>query len=265
MVIQTFKRHEKKYLITQAQYYALCEKIKPYMDDDPFCKENGSYTIYNIYYDTPNHDVIRHSVSKPHYKEKLRLRSYKVPNSLDELVFLELKKKIDGVVSKRRVTLTLQEAYDFVDKGIKPVGKNELNRQVIEEISYFLKINPVSPNVFIRYERNAYFSKEDSQFRLTFDRNMRSRRENVGIENGDYGNLLQRPDLLLMEVKILGSIPIWFTSIMSELNIYPSRFSKYGTEYEQFCKNNQERIIDYSYLKGKCEAKPLKPLMNINY
>ena len=64
------------------------------MDPDEHCKSGKNYNIYNIYYDTDNSDVIRHSISKPYYKEKLRLRSYYIPNNSNDKVFLELKRKL---------------------------------------------------------------------------------------------------------------------------------------------------------------------------
>ncbi len=115
MAIKSFKRYEKKYLLNQTQYDELIKRLSEYMNTDEYCKDGKNYSIYNIYYDTDDNQVIRHSISKPYYKEKLRLRSYKVPKSLDDKVFIELKKKINGVVNKRRVVLTLGEAYKFLD------------------------------------------------------------------------------------------------------------------------------------------------------
>jgi VTC domain. len=93
MAIKSFKRYEKKFLISEDKYNELVARLLEYMDYDKYCQRGNTYSIYNIYYDTQNSDVIRHSISSPYYKEKLRLRSYKVPTSKDDKVFLELKKK----------------------------------------------------------------------------------------------------------------------------------------------------------------------------
>ena len=138
MAIKSFKRFEKKFIITKEQYDKLTQILSNYMNLDKYCKEGKNYNIYNIYYDTLNNDVIRHSISKPYYKEKLRLRSYKIPNSLEDKVFLELKKKINGIVNKRRVVMTLGEVYDFLESGKKPMFDNYENKQVIKEIEYYL-------------------------------------------------------------------------------------------------------------------------------
>ena len=120
MAITSFKRYEKKYLLTDEQFNALIPKLLEYMNPDEHCKEGNENTIYNIYYDTDDNSIIKHSLSKPYYKEKLRLRSYSIPKSLDETVFLELKKKIGGIVNKRRIVITLKQAYDLLNKGIRP-------------------------------------------------------------------------------------------------------------------------------------------------
>ena len=113
------------------------------MNLDKYCKLGENYNIYNIYYDTLNNDVIRHSISKPYYKEKLRLRSYNIPTSLNDKVFLELKKKINGIVNKRRVVMTLGDVYEFLENGKKPLFDDYENKQVIKEIEYYLNESPL--------------------------------------------------------------------------------------------------------------------------
>ncbi|RDY28487.1 VTC domain-containing protein [Romboutsia weinsteinii] len=244
MAIKSFKRFEKKFILSQQQYNELVPRLLEYMNPDTHCKNDKNYTIYNIYYDTKNNDVIRHSISKPYYKEKLRLRSYTVPTSLDDKVFLELKKKINGIVSKRRVVMTLGEAYEFLYYGKKPIQDDYINKQVLEEIEYYLSKNKVYPAVYIGYTRNAYFGKDDTDFRLTFDSKIIARRYDLSLEDGCFGNDILGEERYLMEVKFLGAIPIWFTQILSELKIYNTNFSKYGNEYMSYCfenKNNSSK------------------------
>lgn len=240
MAIKSFKRYEKKFILTKEQYDKLIPKLLNYMDYDEHCKNNETYSIYNIYYDTDNNDVIRHSISKPFYKEKLRLRSYKTPKSLDDKVFLELKKKINGIVSKRRAVITLGEAYNFLESRERPKTKDYINNQVLDEIDYYLSKNNVHPNVYISYSRNAFFAKDDRDFRLTFDTDILSRRNFLTLQDGSFGNPILDPDKYLMEVKILGAMPIWFTQILSELCIYNTHYSKYGNEFTTFFKNKQK-------------------------
>ncbi|MGN1223590.1 MAG: VTC domain-containing protein, partial [Ruminococcus sp.] len=130
MAIEIFQREEIKFLLTDEQYRKLLPELEQYMNPDPFCIGGKDYGIYNIYYDTPDDHLIRASLSKPYYKEKIRLRSYMSPAKEDDLVFLEIKKKIGGIVNKRRITLTLEEAEAYMQKGTHPSDNGKYIRRV---------------------------------------------------------------------------------------------------------------------------------------
>ncbi len=241
MAIEVFSRYEKKYLIDNETYQFIVSRIEQYMEADKHSRDGGFYNIANIYYDTPDDALIRASIEKPVYKEKLRLRSYGVPG-LEDKVFLEIKKKYKGLVNKRRTKLRLSEAYDLTLNGIHPKDSEYINKQVLSEIEYFLKFYDLEPKVYLTYDRRAYFAKGDSDFRVTFDTNIRSRRTDVGLEKGNHGELLIGNDVWLMEVKSFMAVPLWFTQILSEAGVKPTSFSKYGTEYKKYViqKNNLE-------------------------
>lgn len=193
MAIKSFKRYEKKYLLTGEQYEKLIPRLLEYMKMDDHCV-NNSYSIYNIYYDTDDNSVIRHSISKPYYKEKLRLRSYKIPQSPSDKVFLELKKKINKIVNKRRAIITLEEAYNFLEFGERPKCTDFITEQVINEIEYYLSHTKVNPTVYIGYNRIAFFCKEDKDFRLTIDSKIITRREDLFLESGCHGTNILKPN-----------------------------------------------------------------------
>lgn len=237
MALKTFQRKEIKYKITKSQYDKLLPKLLKKMDYDKYCVNGATYKVCNIYYDTEGNDVIRFSISKPFFKEKLRLRSYGIPESKDSKVYLELKKKIDGIVNKRRASMTLKEAYDFVEKGIKPFSNDYYNKQVVKEISYYLSQHDVKPSLVLTYDRLALFGKENPNFRLTLDNNIQTRRTDILLENGAYGEQLLEPDVYIMEVKVVGGMPLWLSKAFSELGIARTSFSKYGTEYKKLTYN----------------------------
>lgn len=238
MSLQTFKRCEDKFLIDQSRYDELTRRLVEYMEFDEYCK-NGTYKICNIYFDTPENDVIRLSTEKPYYKEKLRLRSYGTPKSPDAQVFLELKKKVGGVVNKRRAVMTYAEAQRFLSDGTRP-QLDYLGTQVLGEIRWFLRNNPVRPAAYISYDRVAMFSKTDRNFRLTFDFNIETRRNRLALSEGSFGKQLLPPGKFLMEIKISGAIPLEIAKILSELGIYSSSFSKFGTEFKQYLLGGYE-------------------------
>lgn len=241
MAIEVFNRYEKKFLMNNDTYEKLQNALSEYMEIDEHNKINNSYyTISNIYFDTADNQIIRNSISKPKYKEKLRLRAYGVP-SLEHKVYLEIKKKVNGLVNKRRTKLILEEAYDFVSTGIKPEYKSYMNKQVLNEIEYFLKAYDLEPKLYLAYDRKAYFGINNKDLRITFDTNIRTRRTDLRLELGDHGDRLLDNSIWLMEVKAERSIPIWLSRMLSEFGLFKTSFSKYGTEYKtMIMKNNME-------------------------
>lgn len=230
MAKEVFNRYEHKYILDAKTYAAATEFMKRHMLPDSYNADNKPYAIANIYYDTADDYLIRHSLSKPAYKEKLRLRAYGVPNE-ESNVYLEIKKKVNGIVNKRRTTLKLNEAYAFAQTGIAPQKKEYMNAQVIDEIEYFLKMYSVLPKVYLAYDRVAYFEKDNSDLRISFDMNIRSRRYDLKLEQGDYGEALFEENLFLMEIKTSLAKPLWLANMLSELGIRRQSFSKYGTEF----------------------------------
>lgn len=231
MAVEVFKRKENKYLISRDAFSVLEEKLAERMEPDEYNKSGGNYTICNIYYDTKDHHMIRNSLSKPKYKEKLRLRSYGVPQK-DGKVFLEIKKKVCGVVNKRRTQINLDEAYEFVSTGLKPEYKACMNKQVLCEIEYLLKSYHLEPKLYLAYDRKAFFSRENPSLRITFDTNIRTRREVLRLEEGDHGELLLEGGLGILEIKTEGNIPLWLSTILAQHRLYSTSFSKYGKEYQ---------------------------------
>lgn len=243
MAINTFARKEIKFLLSMEQYHGLMEAVSEYMNPDKYCVGGKEYGIYNIYYDTPDDFLIRESLAKPYYKEKIRLRSYYSPASPDDLVFLEIKKKIGGIVTKRRVSMTLAESDAYFRDRTKPVSNKYITEQVFRELDVFLDHYPVAPKQYISYQREAFFGKEDSDFRLTFDRKITERRHDLGLNHESYGNFIIGADQRLMEVKVSNAIPDWLVAKLSELKIYKTSFSKYGRAYQNFVREQVEKKI----------------------
>lgn len=225
MAQTVFKRYETKYFLTKEQEAQFLRRIEGKMAMDKY----GEHNICNIYFDTPDFDLARRSIAKPVYKEKLRLRSYGVPEGPRSKVFVEIKKKFEGVVYKRREEMSLAEAEQYLYEGIHP----EKDTQILREIDWFLKTNPVLPQVYLAYDRRAFAGIENPDFRLTLDRNIRARRSKLHLAEGSVGEAILPENVTLMEVKIPGVMPLWMAEILSDLKIYPASFSKYGTYYSK--------------------------------
>lgn len=224
----SFERYEKKYMLTPAQYDALRLSFAPHLRAD----EYGRYSICSLYYDTPDYRLIRASLSKPVYKEKLRLRSYGVPGSADP-VFVELKKKFQGEVFKRRVVMDASSAARYLADGYRPVRKDAREEQICREIDWFRRSYNPAPAALIAYEREAYAGTENPALRVTFDQNIRWRASELDLRAGDQGEALLPGGHILMEVKIPGAAPLWLARALSENRVYPASFSKYGVCYSE--------------------------------
>ena len=233
-----FKRYELKYLLTQEQKARVLEAMEPYMALDKY----GRTTIRNLYYDTDNYRLVRHSIEKPAYKEKLRLRSYSraEPGSP---VFVELKKKYDSIVYKRRLALAETEAMEWVS-GEMPCRQED---QIVDEIDYFLKYyGSLHPVVFLSYEREAFYAKDGGDFRVTFDDHILCRQEALSLEADVWGTPLLPEGKVLMEIKCSGGLPLWMAHVLSQEHIYKTSFSKYGTAYETMIYPNTKGHVQYA-------------------
>ena len=231
-VQQVFKRYEKKYMLDREQENKLLEAMADRMLMDKY----GEHTICNIYFDDDSFNLIRRSLDKPMYKEKLRLRTYGVPENGDHQAFVEIKKKFDGVVYKRRIPLKLKTAEDYLYRGIHP----KKDSQIMREIDWFLKIHaPVKPKVVLTYKRRAFYEKDNPDFRLTIDRDITCRYNDLELEKGVGGDKLLDDSTSLLEIKIPGIMPLWMSRILSDLKIFPASFSKYGTYYKNTEALNQ--------------------------
>lgn len=228
--LNTFKRKEVKYVLTREQYLAVREALAPYMTEDKY----GRHTICNIYCDSDNDDLIRASLEKPVYKEKLRLRTYGTPKTGSK-AFLEVKKKFKGTVYKRRAELSYDEAWNYIAHGKMPGERS----QVLDEIDYMIKRLGLKPKIVICYDRRALYGNDDKEFRITFDSGIRSRTDKLDLRNGDYGERLESAPDYIMEIKVSGAMPMWITRILSELGIYQGSFSKYGSIYSKIITDNR--------------------------
>ena len=224
MAVQTvFRRYELKYLLTMAQKETVLKAMQPYMTLDKY----GRTTIRNLYYDTDSYLLIRRSIEKPAYKEKLRIRSYSQTDD-NSTVFVELKKKYKHVVYKRRISLPYTDATAWLSREKHPAK----HTQIANEIDYFLDYyGSLHPTVFLSYERKAYYCNDGSDFRVTFDDNILCRQEDLSLESEVYGTPILPEGKVLMEIKCSGGIPLWMTHVLSKEKIYQTSFSKYGTAY----------------------------------
>lgn len=244
-----FKRYEIKYLITERQKEEIVTVMEPYMRPDAY----GRTTIRNLYMDTDSFLLARRSIEKPCYKEKLRIRSYKKPENEDD-VYVEIKKKFDSVVYKRRIEMKKLQADRWLAEGSSILEQklscgedgherknwdiDAISTQICKEIDYFTgHYENLHPVVFLSYDREAYYAP-DGDFRVTFDENILARDDALRLDGEIGGVKLLDEGYFLMELKTGDAIPLWMTRLLTNEKIYPTSFSKYGTYYQKtMCKN----------------------------
>lgn len=237
----TFKRVEIKYILDGNQKAAVLEAMKDHMELDGY----GRTEIRNIYFDTPDFILARRSNDHPMYKEKLRVRSYG-PASENDRVFVELKKKYDGIVYKRRITLPKNKATGWLVNGIDPGTDSQIKREIDYMLSNYDNINPA---MFLSYEREAYYPVDGGDLRLTLDENIRASLENTDLGADSHGRLILPDGYALMELKIPTAIPLWMVKTMNDNGIRKASFSKYGNAYKQIVLGKPYRVTHLSMTK----------------
>ena len=188
----------------------------------------GLTSIASLYYDTPDYRLIRTSIDKPAFKEKIRLRSYGIASDSSP-VFLELKRKAYGIVYKRRVQSTLPLVKKFFDCEGDICAGGQINREITTFRDYYQTLVPAC---LIIYDRIAYF-EPGGDLRLTIDHNPRYRYDELNLKTSMEGNSLLEKGFTILEVKVQQAVPLWLSAILTEGHIYKNSFSKYGEAYRQ--------------------------------
>lgn len=231
MAKTVFERTEKKYRLSAEQYDKVLAGMLEHMQVDSY----GLTTICSVYYDDHCDRLIRTSIQKPVYKEKLRLRAYGIPD-MDTTVYVELKKKFKGVVYKRRAGMKLKDAESYLSGGEPPGG----NTQILSEITWVRDFYKPQPRAYIAYDRIALECPEDPRLRVTFDSNIRARSDDLSLAYGDRGEPLLNEGERIMEIKAPGAMPLWLCDLLSGCGVYPTSFSKYGTYYQRLISKKAE-------------------------
>lgn len=221
--VTVFKRYELKYMLTLEQKEKILEVISNRMELEKYVRSS----IRNVYFDTDNYRLIRRSIEKPAYKEKLRIRSYSQATE-DSTVFVDLKKKYEKVVYKRRLPLCERDAMAWLLREKSCPTDTQISREIDYFISFYRKLKPT---VFLSYDREAYYDKNGGDFRVTFDDNIICRQSDVSLCSSVYGMPILPEGRVLMELKCSGGIPLWMVEVLSHEGIYKTSFSKYGTAY----------------------------------
>ena len=242
-----FHRVEKKYILNCGQYDVITDELHKRMELDIYSQQGQAYGVQSLYYDTPGHALVSESLSNRQYKEKLRLRSYGQPQP-EDLVYIEIKKKINGVGCKRRCRVRLDQAYRFLDGGLFPDSPEEGSMQLLREIYAMLCRYgmELGPSVHISASRLAFAGRGDAGLRITFDSDVLGRTDDLLLESGKYGGMLLGPGQYVMEVKTFGSMPLWLTGLLASARAFPQSFSKHRAVYYNKLIQMKKAVTTYA-------------------
>ncbi|MBR2822843.1 MAG: polyphosphate polymerase domain-containing protein [Clostridia bacterium] len=235
MAEESFARVETKYMLTVAQERYIEEALQKqgfrWMDF-------GDPTVQSLYYDTSDYQLIRTSLDRPVYKEKLRLRAYGKPEKVT-MSFIEVKKKYKGVVYKRRVQQPLEAAFIGLNSGrVGPEGG-----QVGQEAEWMVRRYGLRPKAVITYDRDAWFSDRWPDIRITFDRNLSFRQSDYSLTSRDPNAALILPSQRIMEIKTDGTYPLWLSRLLQAADAERTHFSKYGLAYLKYIRPKSLEVL----------------------
>lgn len=263
MPIEIFSRREQKYLITRWQYQQLVERVRPYMRPDKYGVD-GKYSITSLYFDNDDQDIYFETKNKLKYRQKLRLRVYD-DTDRNGTAFFEVKQKHNKVVNKRRMVMPLSEAYRYLnnDGDKEDITSYETsNVQVLKEIDHFRKFYNLHPEMIVSYNRHAFHGVTDSELRITFDLDLKCRDEDLALEHGPYGENFIDENLVVLEVKVNHSVPLWLTRHLQDLNCEQRSASKFCTSTE-LLKGDilpQNEWMETTTIGGATDGKNKQPI-----
>ncbi|MBU9713515.1 polyphosphate polymerase domain-containing protein [Evansella tamaricis] len=241
MAGEIFSRYELKYLISFEVYQQLAQKLQERMTFDKYGSDDGKYNIISLYFDSPDKRIYYETRNKLRFRQKLRLRIYNSA-TLEDNAFFEVKKKYKKRVSKRRTSIVLGDAYKYISDQIEEGQKIRIsNPQIFNEIDSFRNLYNLKPENIVSYDRQAFVGVEDMDLRVTFDYNLKCRNNDLRIENGPDGYNFVDPNLVVLEVKVDHSVPLWLSRLLSEYRCPKKSVSKFCTSVDLLDEQREEK------------------------
>lgn len=226
---RNFNRFELKYLLPIEHAGEFKKAIKSFLHVDSFGEE-GQYALTSLYYDTPDHRFYWEKIDGIKVRRKLRIRHYETRDAItpETPVFVEIKKRIDRVIIKKRAKMPYKDAVNLCNEGIMPAKFDPKDKKTLEEVQSMFHTYPLRPTLITSYFRHALIGTHyDLGLRVTFDTNIRFRDHDLDLTSKNRGKFIIPPNIALMEIKANGAIPYWLTEMIGAHNIRLIRVSKY--------------------------------------
>ncbi len=239
-----FERYECKYIIPAALRQPIKDHIACYTRPDRYTERNpdGGYLITSLYLDTPYLSFHLAKSRKDLNRFKLRIRIY--DDQLDGPVFFEIKRKIKGIINKRRVMIRHRDwaAHMHGGDALRQDATTARDANAIEEFLSLMDRWQAFPAVLVKYSREAYQGEIDDYSRVTFDSRLLCRRASdfrfaggtVGWSAIDDPTAVERLySGVVLELKFANRAPLWMVDLVQRFGLQLRGFSKYSTSVEQ--------------------------------
>ncbi len=223
----THNRFEIKYLMNFREVPSLLEEVQAYLTADEHSDPERGYSIYSVYWDSPDLGFFWEKVEGLKYRRKLRFRRY----AGSEDVHVEIKQRTDRTLQKRRCRLPVHEV-DRLFAGLA-AGYGSLPTDavdpVVAEAAVMCHRWRLAPRIGVRYQRRAFNGIYEPGLRVSFDTRVQYRRVEQGtaLEPFDVGKYVIDPRTTIMEVKYTSSAPLWLARTITRFNLQMVRMSKY--------------------------------------
>lgn len=234
-------RHEGKYIVPVSMARDVAEFIKPFCDPDPHGEGNPpEYVITTLQLDTPNYSLHHAKGLEAVNRFKLRARTYgEVVGGAP--VFLEVKKKIRGVIVKSRCRIAFDSWSRDMVRNLKydHTFKSHREEEAYLEFVRLTREIAAEPTVWIRYTRESYFGVNDEYARVSFDRKLLYQ---PAVDWDSWGaaapwkpldsSLAQRKGYhfsgIILELKTLSNVPHWMIDLVKYFGLERTGNCKYS-------------------------------------
>lgn len=228
-----FLRYEFKYILNDETRENIENELSFFMHLDPFVEkfENKKYLVRSLYFDDPYNSFYYEKTDGLMHRQKFRIRTYSTNYNKDIPIMLELKGRYNNFVYKHRTSLEHNnENTSDIFHLLSQLEKND--NQVSKQFIYDRYRKKIKPIMLIDYQRRAYQSKYDYEFRITFDGELYGTQTTKLFPKDDLYKRKLIDGYTIMEVKFRKHVPPWFHRIMIKYQLNRISISKYCTGME---------------------------------